>query len=197
MEDCEKLDWLGQMFKVEDTTYRLFYFKWENSYGDIYPDNNLVYFDRKPMDEVWIGATVSGEILLKALGREETEYADRGYDTRIINVIQRIEVLKDGEFVPITPVSEPFDPEKEIDIDTSKKMMIYNVNMEYYLDVIFRNFSGLREYTYGEGKWTEYIKGRMKIKDILEKMGINLYHKYDGGMVCGPMIDYPIALYFK
>ena len=83
-------------------------------------------------------------------------------------------------------------------METDKKMFIFMTDVEYCGKYIFRRYSGDHEYTYSkkDSKWTEDMKGQIKVKDILEKLEIEPYHVYDGGMVGGPMISYPISIKF-
>jgi len=103
----------------------------------------------------------------------------------------------------LLPIEGKFDREtfleQIIKIETDKKMFIFMVDVEYCNKYIFRRYSDNYEYTYcgGTCKWTEDIQGEMKVKDILEKLGIEAYHVYDDGMVGGPMISYPISIKFK
>jgi len=191
-------DWLGQTFMVEDSTYRVEYFKWSTNYGSI---GNCEYYghcDYELEYPVWIGNYVTGEGLLKALNIEGTLYQDSGSSRRIMYVVQKIKkVDKDGNVSELAPIEGKFDREtflqQTVKMETDKTMNIYMIDVEYYDKYIFRRYSGNYNYTYckNDSKWTEDMKGEMKVKDILEKLNINPY-----GQMGDPHISYPISIKF-
>lgn len=197
-------EWIGQNFLIEDCTYRVEFFRWIVNDGNLVSYNYYGYSDYELEDPVWIGNVVTGERLLKALNLTETIYEDQGWSSRIMYVIQKItKIDKDGNENELVPIEGKFDREafleQTIKIETDKTMVIFMINIEYCGKYILRRFSCNYEYTYckEDSQWTEEIEGEMKVKDILEKLEIEPYHVYKGGMVDGPKISYPISIKFN
>jgi len=191
-------DWLGQHFKIENCKYRVYFFTWVTCEAEICSANDGGYDDYILSDKVWIGNIITGKRLLKALGISRVIRNDTGFSGRVMDVVQKITMInKDDSETELKSLNNPIDFNEEIDIDTKKKLMIFNVNSEYCDKFIFRDNSFLYEFEYGKNKWTNDIKGKMKVSDILKKLEIKTFHKYDGGMLGGPTISYVSSIYFE